>query len=169
MNNPDITIWNQEQIEDRADRLTTEILKTYDYPGDVDKTFEFEKFYEYYIDSDTNADEFENDPKYKLYGFMFEGVKYRAKYYKDIYVSFLSVLYDKNPDVIRKLAEDKYTFEKGHRINFSTIDEGGMTELRNGIYAETRFSRWWIFWMINYLMNEYQLDANAFCILYIDK
>ncbi len=166
-----IDIWNENEIEKRAERLSKVIMKEFLYPKDIDTTLEFEKFYEFYIDNpEDNADEFENNPAYKLYGFQFEETKYRADSYRSIFKEIIKLLYNIDNSVLDDLANSNYTYERGKTIRFSRTKENEhQEEILPSLFVYTNYSRITIFDWIRDLFNRYQLDISLFCLLFIEK
>lgn len=166
-----IGVWNDVQIEKRAERLSKIIMSKFSYPKDVDTTLEFEKFFEFYIDNpDDNADEFENNPTYKLYGFQFEGNKYRADNYRTIFKEIIKLLYNIDNSVLDDLANSNYTYERGKTIRFSRTKENDhQEEILPSLFVYTNYSRSTIFDWIRNLFNRYQLDISLFSLLFIEK
>lgn len=166
-----IEVWNDVQIEKRAERLSKIIMSKFSYPNDVDTTLEFEKFFEFYIDNpDDNADEFENNPTYKLYGFQFEGNKYRADNYRTIFKEIIKLLYNLDNSVLDDLANSNYTYERGKTIRFSRTKENDyQEEILPSLFVYTNYSRSTIFDWIRNLFNRYQLDITLFSLLFIEK
>ena len=166
-----IEVWNDVQIEKRAERLSKIIMSKFSYPKDVDTTLEFEKFFEFYIDNpDDNADEFENNPIYKLYGFQFEGNKYRADNYRTIFKEIIKLLYNIDNSVLDDLANSNYTYERGKTIRFSRTKENDhQEEILPSLFVYTNYSRSTIFDWIRNLFNRYQLDITLFSLLFIEK
>lgn len=166
-----IEVWNDVQIEKRAERLSKIIMSKFSYPKDVDSTLEFEKFFEFYIDNpDDNADEFENNPAYKLYGFQFEGNKYRADNYRTIFKEIIKLLYNIDNSVLDDLANSNYTYERGKTIRFSRTKENDhQEEILPSLFVYTNYSRSTIFDWIRNLFNRYQLDITLFSLLFIEK
>ena len=166
-----IEIWNEDEIEKRAERLSKVIMKEFPYPKDIDTTLEFEKFYEFYIDNpEDNADEFENNPAYKLYGFQFEETKYRADSYRSIFKEIIKLLYNIDNSVLDDLANSNYTYERGKTIRFSRTKENEhQEEILPSLFVYTNYSRSTIFDWIRDLFNRYQLDISLFCLLFIEK
>ena len=166
-----IEVWNDVQIEKRAERLSKIIMSKFSYPKDVDTTLEFEKFFEFYIDNlDDNADEFENNPTYKLYGFQFEGNKYRADNYRTIFKEIIKLLYNLDNSVLDDLANSNYTYERGKTIRFSRTKENDyQEEILPSLFVYTNYSRSTIFDWIRNLFNRYQLDITLFSLLFIEK
>lgn len=166
-----ITFWGEKQILDRADRLSKIIIDKYPYPTNIDFSLEFEKYYEFYLDNqDNDADEFVDNPSYKLYGFQFDGVKYKTNYFKNIYIEMVKILYSINPAILDSLAEENYKFEYGTKIVFSKERVSQwQTEINPTLFIETGYSRHMIFWWIRELLNRYEIDINNFCILFTDN
>ena len=101
-----VNFWGEKEIIDRADRLSEIIIDKYPYPKNIDTSLEFEKYYEFYIDNpEDDADEYVDNPNYKLYGFQYDGVKYRASYFKNIYVEMVKILYSTNPAILDGVKE----------------------------------------------------------------
>lgn len=167
----DIEVWNDVQIEKRAERLSKIIMDKFAYPKNVDTTLEFEKFFEFYIDNpDDNADEFENNPAYKLYGFQFEGNKYRADNYRGIFKEIIKLLYNIDTSVLDDLANSNYTYERGKTIRFSRTKENDhQEEILPSLFVYTNYSRSTIFDWIRDLFNRYQLDITLFSLLFVEK
>lgn len=166
-----INIWNGKEIEKRAERLSKIIMKEFPYPQNIDTSLEFEKFYEFYIDNpEDNADEFENNPAYKLYGFQFEGTKYRADSYRGIFKEIIKLLYNIDNSVLDDLANSNYTYERGKTIRFSRTKENNhQEEILPSLFVYTNYSRSTIFDWIRDLFNRYQLDITLFCLLFVEK
>lgn len=166
-----IEVWNDVQIEKRAERLSKIIISKFSYPKNVDTTLEFEKFFEFYIDNpDDNADEFENNPTYKLYGFQFEGNKYRADNYRTIFKEIIKLLYNIDNSVLDDLANSNYTYERGKTIRFSRTKENDhQEEILPSLFVYTNYSRSTIFDWIRDLFNRYQLDITLFSLLFVEK
>ena len=148
-----------------------EIYDKYVHTKDIDTTLEFEKFYEFYIDNpEDNADEFENNPAYKLYGFQFEETKYRADSYRSIFKEIIKLLYIIDNSVLDDLANSNYTYERGKTIRFSRTKENEhQEEILPSLFVYTNYSRSTIFDWIRDLFNRYQLDISLFCLLFIEK
>ena len=166
-----INNWDEEQIKNRAERLISDIINKYPYPNDVDTSLEFEKYYEFYIDNeDDDGGEYVDSPDYKLYGFKYDGVKYRENYFKNIYVEIIKILYSSNPSILDELAKQNFKFENGTKIVFSKerVNQW-QTEIAPTLFIETGYSRHMIFWWIRELFEKYQLDIQNFCILFTDK
>ena len=88
--------WGETEIKKRADRLSKIILSKFPYPTDIDMSLEFEKYYEIYIgDEEDEVGEYINNSSYKLYGFMYDGIKYSFSSYKSIYREIIKMLYKK--------------------------------------------------------------------------
>lgn len=166
-----IETWGEKEIIDRADRLSEIIIDKYPYPVDIDETLEFDKYYEFYIDDPENdGDEYVGNPNYKLYGFSYDGIKYKSNNFKNIFINVIKLLYSFNPNILDNLAEEKFVFEKGTRVVFSKKRENDwQTEINSNLYAVTNYSRHMILWWIRELFNKYQMDLSNFCILFIDK
>ena len=166
-----VNFWGEKEIIDRADRLSEIIIDKYPYPKNIDTSLEFEKYYEFYIDNpEDDADEYVDNPNYKLYGFQYDGVKYRASYFKNIYVEMVKILYSTNPAILDELAERRFKFEYGTKIVFSKErDNQWQTEITPNLFIETGYSRHMLFWWIRELFNKYQIDLSNFCILFTDK
>ncbi len=168
---PNLTKWGEEEITERASRLITNIIEKYPYPEEIDTTLEFEKYYEFYIDNeDDDGGEYVDSPDYKLYGFKYDGVKYRQNYFKNIYVQLVKILYSANPSILDELAKQNYKFENGTKIIFSKerVNQW-QAEIAPTLFIETGYSRHMIFWWIRELFEKYQLDIQNFCILFTDK
>lgn len=166
-----ITSWSEDQIMDRADRLSKIIIGKFPYPKEIDTSLEFEKYYEFFIDDpDNDADEYVDSPNYKLYGFQYDGVKHRANYFKNIYVEMVKILYSINPAILDSLAEERFKFEYGSKIVFSkTRENEWQTEINPNLFIETGYSRHMIFYWIRDLLNRYEIELNNFCVLFTDN
>ena len=117
-----------------------------------------------------NADEFENNPAYKLYGFQFEETKYRADSYRSIFKEIIKLLYNIDNSVLDDLANSNYTYERGKTIRFSRTKENEhQEEILPSLFVYTNYSRSTIFDWIRDLFNRYQLDISLFCLLFIEK
>ncbi len=169
--NDKIDKWDEAQIINRAKRLSNSIVKKYPYPDNIDTTLEFEKYYEFYIDNeDDDGGEYVDNPEYKLYGFKYDGVKYRTNYFKNIYIEIIKILYSNNSSILDELAKQNFKFENGTKIVFSRerVNQW-QTEIEPTLFIETGYSRHMIFWWIRELFKKYQLDIQNFCILFTDK
>ena len=167
-----INKWNEDEIENRAKRLANLVMEKYPYPQNIDTSLQFEKYYEFYIDDeDDDGGEYVDNPDYKLYGFKFDGVKYRANYFKDVYIEIVKILYSLNPSILDEYAKQNYTFEKnGTRILFSKERmHQYQAEVAPDLYIEKGYSRHNLFKLIRWLFKEYQLDIENMCILFTDK
>lgn len=166
-----ITSWSEKEILDRADRLSKVIIEQYPYPTNIDNTLEFDKFYEFYIDNaEDDGDEYVDSPKYKLYGFSYDGVKYKCDSFKKIFIEVIKLLYTTNPTIIDGLANEKFTFENGSRIIFSHEYENDyQTEIYPNLFVMASYSRHMIFWWIRQLFDKYQLEITNFNILFTDN
>lgn len=166
-----ILVWDENEIEKRAERLSKIIIEHFPYPKNIDTTLEFEKFYEFYIDNpEDNADEFENNPAYKLYGFQFEGTKYRADSYRGIFKDIIKLLYNIDNSILDDLANSNYTYERGKTIRFSRTKENDhQEEILPSLFVYTNYSRSTIFDWIRDLFDRYQLDITLFCLLFVEK
>jgi len=167
----EINFWREKEIIDRADRLSEIIIDKYPYPVDIDESLEFDKYYEFYIDDvDNDGDEYVDNPNYKLYGFSYDGIKYKSNNFKNIFIDIIKLLYSFNPTILDKFAEEKFIFENGTRIVFSKERENDwQTEVNSNLYVVTNYSRHMILWWIRELFNKYQIDLSSFCILFTDK
>lgn len=147
------------------------IIDHFPYPKNIDTTLEFEKFYEFYIDNpEDNADEFENNPAYKLYGFQFEGTKYRADSYRGIFKDIIKLLSNIDNSILDDLANSNYTYERGKTIRFSRTKENyHQEEILPSLFVYTNYSRSTIFDWIRDLFERYQLDITLFCLLFVEK
>lgn len=166
-----INKWEEDEIITRAKRLSGKIISHYSYPDNIDTTLEFEKYYEFYIDNEEDdGGEYVNNQSYKLYGFKYDGVKYRANYFKKIYVEMIRILYSSNSGILDELAKQNFKFENGTKIIFSKerVNQW-QTEIAPTLFIETGYSRHMIFWWIRELFKKYQLDIQNFCILFTDK
>lgn len=163
--------WSEQQIKERASRLIEVIIGKYPYPEEIDTTLEFEKYYEFYIDDpEDDGDEYVESSNYKLYGFEYDGVKYKANYFKNIYIEMVRILYSINPSILDELARKNFKFENGTKIVFSNQRVNDwQAEINSNLYIETGYSRHMIFWWIRELFSQYQLDVKDFKILFIDN
>ena len=167
----EITKWGEKEIIGRADRLSKMIINKYPYPKDIDTSLEFEKYYEFYLDNEEDdGNEYVDNPAYKLYGFKYDGVKYRGKYFKNIYIEVIKILYSNNPAILDEMAKRNFTSENGSKILFSRerVNEW-LTEVNPNLFIETGYSRHTIFFWIRELFKKYELDLSNFCILFTDK
>ena len=163
--------WGEAQIVNRAERLADNVIKKYPYPVDIDTSLEFEKYYEFYIDNeDDDGGEYVDNPMYKLYGFRYDGAKHRAKYFKDIYIEIVQILYSANPSILDELAKQNFRTEKGTRIVFSRERVNkSQVEIAPTLFIEIGYNRHRIFLLIRMLFEKYQLDIQDFCVLFTDR
>lgn len=171
LSNDEIVSWGEVEIKNRANRLSEIIINRFPYPVNIDTTLEFEKFYEFYIDDvNDDGDEFVNSSVYKLYGFQFDGVKYRVDSFREIYRNIITILYKIDPTILDDMALNKLTYAKGTRVLFSKEKENEyMDEIFTNLYVYTNYNRNSIFEWIRELLNRYQIDIMNFCILFIDN
>ena len=146
-------------------------MEAYPYPENINTTLEFEKLYEFYIDDpEDNADEFEDNPIYKLYGFQFEGNKYKADSYRTIFKEVIKLLYNIDNTILDDMAKSNYKYERGKTVRISTVkDNNHQEEILPSLFVYTTYSRRRIFEWIRFLFDKYQLDISAFSILFIEK
>ena len=162
-----ITKWDEDVIKSRADRLSKKIIENYCYPTKLDKSIEFNTYFEVYIEDN----KIEVDGDYKLCGFRIKDIKYKCKKYTDLYVSFLNCLYNINPNILNQLAEDKWSFARATKAYISK-DDSEMVRPKelsdSNIYVETNFNRWYIFDAIVDILSKYdnEVSFNDFCLLY---
>ena len=166
----EITTWGEEQILDRAKRLSDIIIGKFPYPTDVDTNLEFEEYFEFYIDNpDDDGDTYFSSSAYKLYGFQFEGTKHNAKNSKTVYKELIKVLYQLDSSILDEMAEQKVTYTYGSLALFSkTLDNDYQEEVLPGLFVRTHFNRPSIFEQIRELFKKYQLNILDFSLLFIE-
>jgi hypothetical protein len=167
----DINSWSSSEIENRAERLSKVIISKFPYPTNIDTSLEFEKYYEFYIDNpDDDGDEYANNPSYKLYGFMFDGIKYPSMNFRSIYRDIIKILYKLDNTILDEMAKQNLTYEYGSTILFSTdLKNNHQDEILPNLYVYTNYNRNSIFEWIRELFKKYQLDIKDFCLLYVEK
>lgn len=167
----EIVSWGEDEIKNRAKRLSEIIVNKFPYPVNIDTSLEFEKFYEFYIDDvNDDGDEFVNSSVYKLYGFQFDGVKYKSDSFRDIYRNIIAILYKIDSSILDDMALNKETYAKGTRVLFSKEkDNDYMDEIFSNLYVYTNYNRNSIFEWIRELLERYQIDIMNFCILFVDN
>ena len=165
-----IAKWDEDIIKNRADRLSNEIIKNYNYPENIDKTIEFETYIEVYIEDN----KLEVDGDYNLFGFKIKDKKYECRSYSDLYMEFLGCLYVLNPNILTQLAKDEWSFARATKAYIS-YDNSKMIRpkelLNSNIFIEINFNRWYIFDAIVEILSKYEneLSFNDFCLLYENR
>ncbi len=168
-----INKWGKDEIINRADRLIKVIVKKYPFPKDIDKTLKFEKHYHFYLDDPENyAEEFADNPSFRLFGYKFEGTVYNmlSPSYKGILIDLIKNLYRRDSSILDKMAEEEYKYKYGTRVLFSKERKSkSQTKVNNNLYVQANYSRKDIFYWIRYFIQKYQLDYNDFSIIYTEK
>lgn len=163
--------WGEAEINNRADRLSKIIIDKFPYPTNIDTTLEFEKYYEFYIDNpDDDGDEYASSAKYKLYGFQFDGIKYKSDSYKSVYKDIIKILYKLDNTILDEMAKQNLTYERGTRVLFSKQKMNDFEEeVLENLFVCTNYNRGSIFYWLRELFNRYQLDIQDFCLLFVEK
>ena len=169
--NEEISNWGEEEINNRANRLSKIIIEKFPYPTNIDTSLEFEKYYEFYIDNpDDDGDEYVSSSTYKLYGFQFDGIKYKADSFRNIYKEVIALLYKIDNTILDEMGRKNLTYERGTRILFSNEKTSEFQEeIVSGLYVYTNYSRSSIFEWIRELFKRYQIELQDFCILFVER
>ena len=169
--NKKIKSWGEKQILDRAKRLSDIIIGKFPYPTNIDTDLEFEEYFEFYIDNpDDDGDTYFSSSAYKIYGFQFDGIKYKSNSVRNIYRDVIRLLYQIDSSILEEMAEQNLTYKYGTRVLFSkTLENEFQEEIIPGIFVYTNYNRWSVFEWIRDLFERYQLNILDFSLLFIEK
>ena len=166
-----VTSWGEKQILDRAKRLSDIIIGKFPYPTNIDTSLEFEEYFEFYIDNpDDDGDTYFSSSAYKIYGFQFDGIKYKSNSVRNIYRDVIRLLYQIDSSILEEMAEQNLTYKYGTRVLFSkTLENEFQEEIIPGIFVYTNYNRWSVFEWIRDLFERYQLNILDFSLLFVEK
>lgn len=165
-----IESWGENEILNRAKRLSKLILNKFPYPTNIDTSLEFEKFYELYLEEpEEGTYEYIDNSSYALYGFQLFGQKYDVNKYAAIYRELIKLLYANDNHILEDMAKQNHTFRNSITVTYSTQPSTYLQEVLPNIYVYMNLDKYSVLSQMKELLEIYQIDMKDFCLLYVAK
>lgn len=157
----DKTEWNKENIEKRAERLSSEVLKIFGIePPEQLISFADPRYQEYTCEEPNDATN--KTPNY----YVLQGERVNVNNYTVMLKSVIDRLYEIDKSIIEKMAmNDEKPVKWSKRILFSYDKNNINGDYRIGdtaIYEDTGFSSYQIMCIIKALLEKYEIDTEEF-------
>lgn len=154
--------WTIADIQSRATRLAKIIVDRYKIERIEEDSIEFD-----YVETLT-LDNYEEVTGKKLVSFKLLGETYRQKRYVLMLLDVIKILDKKVPNKLDSLAKNNFSFSsKGNKHVHINTDGAGMRwpwKVTDGVYIEANLSASSCVKFIGYLLEEYHISKNDFCL-----
>lgn len=159
-------IWNEEVINKRAERLSSEVLNIYAQPSYSGTSYHKKSVSQYFVVDLENVDAATNTTPLFI---EFMGEKRELKTYRDILTNVIETLYELDDSKLRGLAIEKYRplLPTSNRIYMSTnsAELRRYSEINNsGIYVLVNLSAAYILVFLKELLIEYEIDTDELIV-----
>lgn len=157
----DCHVWNEETIENRANRLSTMILELYPMvKAEHEISFADPRYSEYTCDDPDNATY--KAPNY----FILQGERVSVNNFADMLRLIIKRLYNENPDIIKEMARNnERLLSWSQNVMFSydpNVTSGDDKLGETNIYVSSGFSASHIMYIVQALIDKFEIERSEF-------